>query len=158
MANINIKVRRLQFGGPSPYGNATAFRFPLRADSSGAPLLSDSAAALAVGDKVYLGGLPEGFVIHDAQLVVSTAFTASNTADVGFEYADGVDDASYPQNLAGFFSGQSTATTTRARSSVVLEPKPLPKEAKVVFTQKGAALAKAAAAYLLVIGELIGPR
>jgi hypothetical protein len=97
-------------------------------------------------------------VVYDAQLLAPVAFTASNTADVGFEYTDGVDDAVVPQNLAGFFAGQATSAAGRFRSNVALEPKPLPKEAYVVLTQKGAALAKAVTATLLVIGELVGPK
>jgi hypothetical protein len=160
MANITLKgsSQRPRFGGSPPYGNASVFSFSLKTGATGAVLDSDATAALAVGDKVTLGYLPEGFVPYDALLVVGTAFTASNTADLGFEYADGVDSAEVPQNAAAFFAAQAVSAATKVRSGVAWTPAPLPKEAKLIYTHKGAANAKAAAATLLLIGELTGPK
>ena len=57
-----------QFGGFSPYGNVTALAFFLATNASGAVIDSDSTAAVASGDVIDLGELPEGMRLDDAQI------------------------------------------------------------------------------------------
>lgn len=72
-------------------GNAVVQRYNLTTNSSGAALFADSTSAIGNGDKVRIGILPAGMCLDDAMFIVSDAFTALVTADIGFEYVDGVD-------------------------------------------------------------------
>ena len=91
---------------------------------------TNSTAALAIGDVVVLEKLPEGFVLEDAQLIVSTGMTASATGSLGFLYADGVDSAAVPQDAAYFGAGLNAATAARIRTAgakaPAADPKPEP--------------------------------
>ena len=118
-----------QFGGVSPYGNLTVLRFGYNTNAIGAVIGSDTQTAVAAGDKVYVGTVPQGFVF------VSAAGTT-----LGFEYADGVDNADVPQ-------GANIATALL---------KPLPKLANVYITAIAAISATQVRA--AIIGELQGPK
>lgn len=128
----NIKVvggDTYQFGGVSPYGNLTVLRFGYDTNRIGAVISSDTQTAVAAGDKVYVGTVPQGFV-----------FVSAVGTTLGFEYADGVNDASVPQ-------GANIATTLL---------KPLPKLANVYITAvaaTGPTQVRAA-----ITGELQGPK
>ena len=101
-----------QFGGVTPYGNLTTLRYQLATNAAGVLLNSNAAAALAVGDVVaFEFPLPAGFVAEE--LVISDHFGAGVTADVGFAYADGVDDATYPQDAAYFGAGLLLSAAAR---------------------------------------------
>ena len=118
-----------QFGGFSPYGNSTVLRFGYDTNAIGAVISSDTQTAVAAGDKVYVGTVPQGFV-----LVSLTGLT------LGFEYADGVDDVNVPQSVD-------------IRTALL---KPLPKLANVYITAvaaTGATKVRAA-----ITGELQGPK
>ena len=118
-----------QFGGVSPYGNLTVLRFGYNTNAIGAVIGSDTQTAVAAGDKVYVGTVSQGFVF------VSAAGTT-----LGFEYADGVDNADVPQ-------GANIATALL---------KPLPKLANVYITAIAAISATQVRA--AIIGELQGPK
>ena len=130
MANIKVVGGdTYQFGGVSPYGNLTVLRFGYNTNVIGAVIGSDTQTAVAAGDKVYVGTVPQGFVF----------ITAVGTT-LGFEYVDGVNDANVPQ-------GASIATALL---------KPLPKSANVFITAVAAAgVTQVRAA---IIGELQGPK
>ena len=118
-----------QFGGFSPFGNLTVLRFGYDTNRIGAAISSDTQTAVAAGDKVYVGTVPQGFV-----------FVSAVGTKLGFEYADGVDDADVPQ-------GADIATALL---------KPLPKLANVYITAVaaiGATKVRAA-----ITGELQGPK
>lgn len=69
MATVTLKqVQKRQFGGFTPYGNVTALMFALATAANGAAVAADSSAALAAGDVVDLGPLPEGMRLDDASL------------------------------------------------------------------------------------------
>lgn len=123
----------------APYGNLFSDVFRYQTNATGAVVDSDVATAVQVNDVVRIGILPAGLVIHDAMAIVSDAFAASTTADVGFEYVDGVDSTDVPQDADYFFAAQSTASTARARMSTVNAPVRLPKDAYLIVTRKGAA-------------------
>lgn len=158
MATIKKKfIGHKQFGGFTPYGNLTTIRATLQTNATGAALNSDSAAAIAVADVVVLEKLPEGFLLEDAQVIVSTAMTASATGSLGFIYADGVDSTDVPQDAAYFGTGLNAATAGRIRTAGTKAPVRLAKEAYLVWTQAGAANAKASRIDVIVHGERMGP-
>lgn len=158
MATIKIKkARENQFGGFAAYGNLTTLRYPLATTSTGAVVNSNSTAAVAAGDKIDLGELPAGLVLEDAQIVITTGMTASITGSLGFEYADGVDDADAPQDAAYFGTGLNLAAAGRVRAagSKVLT---LAKTARLILTTAGAANAKASNLTAIVHGERMGAK
>lgn len=159
MATIKKKfIGDKQFGGFTPYGNLTTLRAILQTTAAGAVIDGDSTAALAIGDVVVLEKLPEGFVLEDAQLIVSTGMTASATGSLGFLYADGVDSAAVPQDAAYFGAGLNAATAARIRTAGTKAPVRLAKEAYLVWTHAGAANAKASRIDVIVHGERLGPQ
>ena len=158
MATIKRKTARdRQFGGFTPYGNVSTLMYLLKTNATGAVIDSDSTAAVASGDVIDLGELPEGMRLDDAQIIVTTGMTATVTGSLGFKYADGVDDASVPQDAAYFISAGNINTAGRVRatgSKLVTLPKP----ARLILTTGGAANAKASDIKVIVSGELTGPR
>lgn len=159
MATIKKKtLGEQQYGGFTPDGNVTTLRATLVTNAAGAVADSDSAAAAAIGDVVVLELLPQGFVLEDAQLIVSTGMTANATGSLGFVYADGVDSIDAPQDAAYFGAGLNAAAAGRIRTAGVKAPVRLAKDAYLVWTQAGAANAKAARIDVIVHGERMGPR
>lgn len=157
MATIKInQFRARQFGGASPFGNVTALPFKLTTVANGSASNANSSAAIGLGDKVVLGELPAGMCLMDYLASVSTAFTALVTANIGFEYADGVDDASVPQDAAYFGTAVALNTAGTYRLANAKAPVTLPKTANLILTTAGAANAKAAQVDVFVIGELTG--
>ena len=158
MATIKRKTARdRQFGGFTPYGNVSTLMYLLKTNATGAVIDSDSTAAVASGDVIDLGELPEGMRLDDAQIIVTTGMTATVTGSLGFKYTDGVDDTSVPQDAAYFISAGNINTAGRVRatgSKLVTLPKP----ARLILTTGGAANAKASDIKVIVSGELTGPR
>lgn len=158
MATVTLKqVQKRQFGGFTPYGNVTALLFALATAANGSAVGSDSTAALAAGDVVDLGPLPEGMRLDDASVFVTTGMTATITGSLGFKYEDGQDSTSVPQDAAYFGTGIDLAAAGRKRatgSKLVTLPKP----ARLILTTAVAANAKASDLKVLVTGELTGPR
>lgn len=158
MATVTLKqVQKRQFGGFTPYGNVTALMFALATAANGAAVAADSSAALAAGDVVDLGPLPEGMRLDDASLFITTGMTATITGSLGFKYEDGVDSTAVPQDAAYFGAGIDLATTGRKRASGS-KLLTLPKPARLILTTAVAANAKASDIKVLVTGELTGPR
>ena len=159
MATIKNKfIGDKQFGGFTPYGNLTTLRATLLTNAVGAVINSDSEAAIGVGDVVVLEKLPEGFLLEDAQVIVSTGMTATATGSLGFIYADGVDSTEVPQDAAYFGAGLNAAAAARIRTASAKAPVRLAKEAFLVWTHAGAANAKAARIDVIVHGERMGPQ
>lgn len=158
MATIKRKTARdRQFGGFTPYGNVSTLVYLLKTNATGAVIDSDSTAAVASGDVIDLGELPEGMRLDDAQIIVTTGMTASVTGSLGFKYADGVDDTDVPQDASHFISAGNINTAGRVRatgSKLVTLPKP----ARLILTTGGAANAKTSDIKVIVSGELTGPR
>lgn len=159
MATIKKKyMGDQQFGGFTPYGNLTTYRATLQAIANGALVNAESAAPLAIGDKVYLEKLPAGLVLEDAQTIVSDAMAAGVTGSLGFEYVDGIDSAEAPQDAAYFGSGINLAAVGRVRATGAKPVVKLAKEAYLVLTIAGAANDQAARLDFVVHGERLGPR
>lgn len=158
MATVTLKqAQKRQFGGFTPYGNVTSLLFALATAANGSAIASDSTAAIAAGDVVDLGSLPEGMRLDDASVFVTTGMTATITGSIGFKYEDGVDSTAVPQDAAYFGTGIDLATAGRKRatgSKLVTLPKP----ARLILTTAVAANAKASDIKVLVTGELTGPR
>lgn len=156
MPTIKINDNRVnQFGGAAQYGNVTTLRYPLKTNAAGAVIDSNSAAAVGIGDVVDLGSLPAGFLMEDAQLLIKTGMTATITGSLGFKYADGVDDATVPQDAAYFGAGLvlSAAARLRTTSNKLVT---LPKDARLILTTAVAANAKASEMTAIVYGERMG--
>lgn len=147
-----------QFGGFTPYGNLTTLRSKLETAADGGAKDADAATPLAIGDVVVLDKLPQGMVLEDAQLIVSTAMTAAVTGSLGFIYADGVDSAEAPQDAAYFGAGLVLNATGRLRASTAKAPVKLAKTALLVLTIAGAANAKVSRVDVIVHGERMGPK
>lgn len=158
MAKVTInQFRTRQFGGVTPYGNATSLTYGFKTGDDGAPLDADSTDALADGDVVDLGLLPEGMRLEDASLFVTTGMTDTIKGALGFLYEDGEDSAEVPQDAAYFMSGADMAAAgrTRATNTTMVT---LPKPARLVLTVTAADNAKASEVAVLITGELTGPR
>ena len=91
-------------------------------------------------------------------LVISIALTASVTASLGFEYADGVDSADVPQDAAYFGAGLVMSTAARLRNATSKALVVLPKAAKLILTIAGAANAKVSQVDIAIWGEQLGPK
>jgi len=157
MATITRKkiLNQRQFGGV-PYGNKTVLDFNLTTNATGAFIESDVATGIALGDKVRLGVLPAGFRMTDSQAIISTAFTALVTANLGFEYVDGVDSAAVPQSATYFGTGLVLNAVGRLRNATTAAPVTLPKDAYLILTTAGAANAKVAVLDINIEGVLTG--
>ncbi len=138
MSTVTIKgIKSAQFTYPA--GNKTVIRGSLTTSASGVAANSDLATAVQINDVVRIGFLPSGAELQDAQAIVSDAFAASTTADIGFLYTDGVDSSAVPQDGAYFFSALATSSTGRTRDTLAKAPVRLPKDAYLTLTRKGAA-------------------
>lgn len=162
MATVTLdQYQKRQFGGAPPYGNVISLTFGLKTDASGMAENADTATALAVGDVVILGPLPEGFRLDEAFVFVTTAADAAITGDLGFSYTDGVDDAGVPQDDKYFATGADLATAARVRASGSTL-KTLPKPADLILTLGTSATATGVSQVseltVVVTGELTGYR
>lgn len=157
MATITKKkvLNQATFGGV-PYGNKAVLAFNLTTNAVGAFTDSDTATGIASGDKVRLGVLPAGFRVYDSQVIVSDAFSASVTANLGFEYVDGVDVASAPQSATQFGAALALSAAGRLRNATTNAPVTLAKDAYLILTTAGAANAVVGVADVMVEGVLTG--
>jgi hypothetical protein len=157
MATItkNTKDNSVQLGSV-PYGNKVSLPYTVKTNASGAVAGSDSNAAVASGDKIRVGLLPAGIKFYDSQVIVSDAFTASVTANLGFEYVDGVDDASAPQSATQFGSALAINAAGRLRNATSNKPVTLQKDAWLILTTGGAAHNTAADADIFIEGVVVG--
>ena len=159
MATIKkLGTGRNQFGGFTPYGNLTTLRATLVTLANGAVQGADIKTAPAVGDVIVLETLPQGYVLEDAQVIVSKALTATVTGSLGFVYVDGVDSTEAPQDPAYFGAGIDLATVARVRATGAKAPVKLAKNAYLTLTIAGAANAKDGQVDVIVHGERMGPK
>ncbi|MDO5288540.1 MAG: hypothetical protein Q4F13_02755 [Pseudomonadota bacterium] len=136
--------------GSTPWGNAHVLHYTLTTDSKGAAVASDSTAPIASGDKVRLGVLPAGVTLADSLVVVSGAITGL-AGSLGFEYVDGVDGESVPQDAEYFGSELTLSATARLRNDTKSAPVTLPKDAWLVLTASGTASAAGRADVLVTV-------
>lgn len=155
MAEIYVRNNGGNRFGGVPYGNLAAEHYRIVAKQDGAILGADAYGPPKDGDVLALGVLEQGFRLDDAQIIVKTAMSSGITADVGFAYADGADDAHVPQDAAYFAPGADFASAGRIRcQSAKLVT--LPKQALLTVTLKGAENKKAADIDILIYGEKFG--
>ncbi|MFK8398165.1 hypothetical protein M2D07_006600 [Pseudomonas sp. BGr12] len=155
---VNQFGKRTFGGAAGAYGNTTALHFGVQTNASGAVINSNSSAALAIGDVVDLGPLPEGIRLLDSLAIISDALTALVTGSLGFVYEDGTDSTEVPQDTAYFGAGLNLAAAARLRNTTSKAPVVLPKPARLVLTIAGAAVAEAGKVDFVILGELTGPR
>ena len=157
MATVSLKSALKRQFGNNPYGNLSVLSFALATLASGAAADSDSTAAIASGDVIDLGPLPEGLRLDDAQIIVTTGMTATITGSLGFKYEDGTDSTEAPQDAAYFGSGIDLAAAGRKRATGT-KLLTLAKPARLILTTAVAANAKASDIKVLVYGEQVGAR
>ena len=157
MATVSLKSALKRQFGNNPYGNLSVLTFALTTLASGAAADSDSTAAIAAGDVIDLGPLPEGLRLDDAQIIVTTGMTATITGSLGFKYEDGTDSTEAPQDAAYFGSGIDLAAAGRKRATGT-KLLTLAKPARLILTTAVAANAKASDLKVLVYGEQVGAR
>lgn len=159
MATITKKkiLNQNQHGGV-PYGNLTRLSFRFQTNASGYFLDSDTpAAAVGISDKVRLGLLPAGMRLEDSLAIVSDAFTATATAKIGFEYVDGVDSTTVPQDDDYFHAALAYNAVGRTRANnTAVAPVTLPKDAYLTLVNQAAALNAVGIIDILVEGVLTG--
>lgn len=158
MANINKKQTESNNFDHTPFGNVVALRYTLKTNASGAVEPSDTSAAVAVNDVIRIGLLPNGLRFIDSEVIVKTGMTATATADLGFAYADGVDDAGTPQSATYFGSALNTATAARLRNATSNTSLNLPKPAYLTLTQKTVANAKASEIEIVIFAIAEGKK
>ena len=159
MPTIKVsQARARQFGAGSPFGNKAVAPYALKTNAVGAVIGSDTATGVASGDKIVIGQLQPGMRLDDSQIVISVGMTAAVTGSLGFEYEDGVDDATVPQNASYFGTGLVLSTAARLRNATANAPVVLPKGALLILTTAGAANAKASQIDIDVWGEYLGAK
>ena len=154
MANITVKnIKRKSVFTAAPYGNAWAEIFTFQTNASGVFVDSDTTTAVVNGSVVRLGILPAGLELHTCLSIVSDAFTAATTADIGFAYVDGVDDSVVPQDADYFDAALATDATGRtAAANLAVAPVKLPKDAYLNLVIGGADHAAAGRLDVIVNG------
>ena len=139
-----------------PFGNAWVDVFNLTTNSSGVLVDSSQTTALAIADVITLGVIPAGTKIIDAMAIVSDAFTASATADIGFKYVDGTDVTAVPQDDNYFFNDLALDSAATTRKTLITTPLTLPKDAYVTLTLAGANLAAVGIIDIVINGQVVG--
>ena len=135
----------------TPYGTAITLHFAVTTNASGAVVNSNVATGVAAGDVVRMGIIPAGMRLDDAKVLVSTGWTATMTAKLGFAYVDGVDSTAAPQDDDYFGAAIAIATAGRyAAANTAVRPVVLPKDAYLILTTGAAANAKASQTDVLV--------
>ena len=153
MATITQKFNPRLNVGATPWGNTHGLKYTLETNAAGAVVNSNSAAAIAIGDKVRIGVIPAGTSLLDSLVILSVAMTASVTGKIGFEYVDGVDSTAVPQDDDYFMvAGQSLATAARLRNATTNAAVTLPKHAWLILTTAGAANAKVSKLDFILFG------
>ncbi|EJU55858.1 putative phage associated protein [Neisseria meningitidis 93004] len=155
MAKIHVRNNGGNRFGGVPYGNMAVEHYRIVAKEDGTILGADAYGPPKADDVLVLGVLEQGFRLDDAQIIVKTGMASGITADVGFVYADGADDANVPQDAAYFASDADFASAARIRcQSAKLVT--LPKQALLTVTLKGADSEAAADIDILIYGEKFG--
>lgn len=155
MAKIHVRNNGGNRFGGVPYGNMAVEHYRIVAKEDGTILGADAYGPPKANDVLVLGVLEQGFRLDDAQIIVKTGMSSGITADVGFVYADGADDANVPQDAAYFASAADFASAARIRcQSAKLVT--LPKQALLTVTLKGADSEAAADIDILIYGEKFG--
>ncbi|HEZ2019615.1 TPA: hypothetical protein WHP88_001016 [Neisseria meningitidis] len=155
MAKIHVRNNGGNRFGGVPYGNMAVEHYRIVAKEDGTILGADAYGPPKADDVLVLGVLEQGFRLDDAQIIVKTGMASGITADVGFVYADGADDANVPQDAAYFASDADFASAARIRcQSAKLVT--LPKQALLTVTLKEADSKAAADIDILIYGEKFG--
>lgn len=154
MATLKIDgASRARFGNKA-FGNEAVQRFTVETNATGVLKNSrDAIVALAVNDVITIGLLQAGLIADTVKVVVSTAFGAGVKAKLGIAYADGVDSADLPQAVDYFGASVDIAAVGDIAVPMTKKLLPLPKDAYLVLTVIGAAVAQAARADVVVKGE-----
>lgn len=157
MATVSKKALRQDVSHSGPNGNAWTQNFRFETNASGVFVSSDQATAIAIGDVVRFGILPAGLCLQDAIIVISDGFSASSTGKIGFQYVDGIDDASVPQDDDYFLTATTLATAARLQANnAAVSPVVLPKDAYLILTNAGAAQAAVGILDAMIFGKVVG--
>jgi hypothetical protein len=150
------KIFSKRAGVTGPWGNAWVQKYHFETDASGIYQNSDQATAIQIADVVNLGILPAGLEIFDLQNIISTAFAANETVDLGFAYVDGVDVTATPQSGTFFAATQVVSSAAVLRKTGTGAPVTLPKDAYLTLTNRGAAASQVGVLDIVVWGTWHG--
>lgn len=157
MATINKKALLQSVVFTAAYGNAWTQNYKFATNASGVFVDSDKTTAVAIGDVVRLGILPAGLSLQTALIAISSVFSASTTGKIGFQYVDGVDSATVPQDDDYFLTATTLATAARlVANNAAVKPVKLPKDAFLILTIAGANQATAGELTAMIFGVLTG--
>lgn len=138
------------------YGNMWVGNYDFSTNASGVMVDSDQTTAIVQTNVVRLGVIPAGTRILDSTVIISDAFTASATGDIGFQYVDGTDVTAVPQDDNYFHDNLALDSTGLTRKTVVTRPLTLPKDAYVILTIAGADLAAVGVMDIVLTGMVVG--
>ena len=154
VTKYNAKSQTMHSG--TPYGNNWVDTFNLTTNSSGVFVNSDQTTAIIQTNVVRLGIIPAGTKVLDAVAIISDAFTASATADIGFQYVDGTDVTAFPQDDNCFFNDLALDSAALTRKTLAIAPQTLSKDAYVILTLAGADLAAVGIIDIILSGQVVG--
>jgi hypothetical protein len=84
--------------------------------------------------------LPAGAILIGSLALLNDTFRASTTFKIGFEYVDGVDSSSVPQDDDYFYAALAADAASRtAATNTAVRPVKLPKDAYLILTNGVAA-------------------
>jgi hypothetical protein len=157
MANVmKTNARKLPspgFGGAVPFGNRISLDYLFATIAAGIMSDSDQASAVVDTDIVFLGILPRGMKLENCLIVISDAFTASTTFDLGFQYVDGTDlDAPNAQDPDYFVSQGASSSIARLKMVTANKPIILQKDAWLTLLADGADHASAGVMDITIMG------
>lgn len=158
MATVTKKFLPQERVHTGVFGNAWRGVYTFETNASGVFVNSNLATAVQSGDVVRFGLLPGGLLLTGALALISDAFAASTTYKLGFQYADGVDSTTVPQDDDYFIvAGTSSASAARtAANNTAVRPVKLPKDAYLILTRAGAADSAVGVLDVVVDGVQLG--
>ena len=140
MATVTKKFLVQERSHTGVFGNNWGQVYSFETNASGVFVNSSLSTAVAIADVVRFGVIPGGVTLTDALVLISDAFASSTTYKLGFQYVDGVDSTSVPQDDVYFIvAGTSSASLARtAANNTAVRPVKLPKDAYLILTVAGA--------------------
>lgn len=140
MATVTKKFLGQERSHTGVFGNSWDQVYSFETNASGVFVNSSQATAVAIADVVRIGVIPGGVTLTDALVWIPDPFAASTTYKLGFQYVDGVDSTSVPQDDDYFIvAGTSSASLARtAANNLAVRRVKLPKDAYLILTAAGA--------------------
>ncbi len=107
-----------------------------------------------IADTLDIDILPEGSIVHDAQLIIDDASNATVTLDVGFKSVSGTNQ----DNGKALFDVAVFSALARLRANAAVAPFRLQQDMYLRSTIRGANLSETAGGTLVLLMENLGPK